>query len=275
MGKARPDLGEVQETLLVPLYGRARDATARRSILNDVRARELVNGIDYDFARFNRGLLLTTVLRTSVFDAWVRGFIGRYPTGTVVEIGTGLNTRFERTDNGQVRWFDLDLPDTIELRQRFFTRTDRQTMIAGSVLETDWFDTVNAGPGPHLFVAEGVFAYFTETQVHGVITNLAERFPGSLIAFDTYGAKIIGNMQRKALKAVNARMQWACDDPRRLADWGLHLVDSHTWASPLPEAAKTWPLHYRCGIPLLAKMIRDQRTYRLNLFRLADTERRL
>lgn len=270
MSKARPDLGEVQETLLVPLGGRARDATAHRSILNDVRARELVDGIDYNFARLNRGLMLTTVLRTSVFDAWVRGFIGRHPAGTVVEIGTGLNTRFERIDNGQVRWFDLDLPDTIELRQRFFTQTDRQTMIAGSVLDTDWLDTVNAGPGPHLFVAEGVFAYFTETQVHGVITNLAERFPGSLIAFDTYGAKIIDNVQRKALKAVDARMQWACDDPGRLADWGLHLVGSHTWASPLPEAAKTWPLHYRYGIPLLARMIRDQRTYRLNLFRLAD-----
>src|SRR5580693_1102998 len=118
VGKTRPDLGEVQETLLVPLYGRARDATARRSILNDVRARELVDGIDYDFARF------------------------------------------DRIDNGQVRWFDLDLPDTIELRQRFFTQTDRQTMIAGSVLDTDWFDTVNAGPGPHLFVAEAVFVYF-------------------------------------------------------------------------------------------------------------------
>ncbi|WP_407662874.1 class I SAM-dependent methyltransferase [Mycolicibacterium helvum] len=108
----------------------------------------------------------------------------------MVEIGTGLNTRFERTDNGQVRWFDLDLPDTIELRQGFFTQTDRQTMIAGSALDTDWFDTVNAGPSPHLFVAEAVFAYFTETQVHDIVTNLTERFPGSLIAFDTYGAKI-------------------------------------------------------------------------------------
>ncbi len=65
VGKAKPDLGEVQETLLVPLYGRARDAAARRSILNDVRARELVDGIDYDFARFDRELLLQTVLRTA------------------------------------------------------------------------------------------------------------------------------------------------------------------------------------------------------------------
>jgi len=224
--KSRPDLGEVQETLLVPLYGRARDATARRSILNDVRARELVDGIDYDFARFSGGLLLTTVLRTSVFDAWVRGFISRHPAGTVVEIGTGLNTRFERTDNGQVRWFDLDLPDTIELRQRFFTQTDRQTMIAGSVLDTDWFDTVNAGPGPHLFVAEGVFAYLTETQVHGAITNLANRFPGSLIAFDTYGSKII-DKQGKALK----RSTPGCNGPvTTLIGW---RTGGFTWSTAI------------------------------------------
>ncbi len=272
MSKLRPDLGEVQETLLVPLYARAHDAASRRPILDDRRARELVETIDYDFGRFRGSSLFGSVLRTAVFDGWVRRFLDEHPGGTVVEIGTGLNTRFDRVDNGRVRWFDLDLPDVIELRRRYFTDTARRTMLAGSVLDTDWFDTVNAGPGPHLFVAEAVFAYFTETQVHCVITNLAEPFPGSLIAFDTYGAKNIDNLHRKAFKAVNARMQWACDDPRRLADWGLHLVDSHTWANPQPEATKTWPLHYRYGIPLLARMIPDLRTYRLNLFRLADTQ---
>ncbi|WP_109562129.1 hypothetical protein [Mycolicibacter icosiumassiliensis] len=55
MTKVRPDLGEVQESLLIPLYGRACDAAKRRPMLGDVRARELVDTLDYDFSRFRGG----------------------------------------------------------------------------------------------------------------------------------------------------------------------------------------------------------------------------
>ena len=55
-----------------------------------------------------------------------------------MELGTGLNTRFERVDNGSVHWIDLDLPDTIALRRRFFSDTERRRMIAASLLDEDW-----------------------------------------------------------------------------------------------------------------------------------------
>lgn len=62
-------------------------------------------------------------------------FLATHHTGTVVEIGTGLNTRHERVDNGQAHWFDLDLHDVIELRRAFFVNTPRRTMIAASVTD--------------------------------------------------------------------------------------------------------------------------------------------
>lgn len=77
------------------------------------------------------------------------------PPGTVGEIGTGLNTRFERVDNGQVHWIDLDLPEVIALRRQFFTDSDRQRMIAGSVLDPAWTDTVRTSPGPVLHRRRG------------------------------------------------------------------------------------------------------------------------
>jgi O-methyltransferase involved in polyketide biosynthesis len=33
-------------------------------------------------------------------------------------------------DNGQVHWIDMDLPDSIELRRRFFVEPDRRLMLA-------------------------------------------------------------------------------------------------------------------------------------------------
>ena len=113
-------LGAVQETLFIPLAARARETRKRRPMLRDPKAVQMVESIDFDTAKYGRGTGgLVTLLRTATFDVWVRDFLSRNPDGTVVEIGTGLNTRFERVDNGAVHWIDLDLPDTIELRRQY------------------------------------------------------------------------------------------------------------------------------------------------------------
>ncbi|MET9966896.1 class I SAM-dependent methyltransferase [Streptomyces sp. NPDC006356] len=147
-----PELGEIQETLLIPLYARAMETHKRRGMVTDPRAVEMVDALDYDFARFDGATsLLGANLRTLLFDTWVRDFLARHPSGTVVEIGTGLNTRFERLDNGTVHWIDLDLPDVIELRRSFFEDTDRRRMLAASVTDPAWTDEVRRLPGLHFF----------------------------------------------------------------------------------------------------------------------------
>jgi O-methyltransferase involved in polyketide biosynthesis len=269
-----PELGEVQETLLIPLYARACDAASRRPVLGDQRARELVDAIDYDFTKFVGGSLSGSVSRTSIFDGWAAQFLREHPAGTVVELGTGLNTRFDRLDNGQVHWFDLDLPDVIALRRRFFSDSERSRMLAGSVLDTEWFDTVAASPPPYLFLSEAVFLYLSEDEVHRVLAQLATRFPGSLIAFDTAGKKMVDGQDRnRSLAQVSARLQWVCDNPRDIEGWGLELVDSRTFGSPQPEIAKTWPPQRRYGMRVLSLLVPPiVNTYKFNLFRAASPQ---
>lgn len=268
--KIAPELGHVQETLLIPLYARARDAARRHPVLHDERARELVDGIDYDFTRFGGPSLPGCVFRSAILDDWVRRFMTEHPAGTVVELGTGLNTRFDRLDNGSVRWFDLDLPDTIALRRRFFADRPRCTMLTGSVLDTDWFDTVATAPGPYLFVSEAVFVYLAEEQVRSVLSQLAQRFAGSLIAFDTAGEVMLRNQHRNgSMHAVAARMQWVCEDPCEIEQWGITLLQTRTSATPQREVATSWPARYRYGMSLLARMLPTVvNGYRFNLFRL-------
>lgn len=120
-------LGAVPETLLVPLYARAAESRRKRPILNDSKAIGMVESIDWDFQRFNqRWRVIACTLRSAMFDEWVKEFLRSHPQGTVVEIGCGLNTRFERLDNGRLHWFDLDLPEVVELRRKFFTDIRRR-----------------------------------------------------------------------------------------------------------------------------------------------------
>jgi O-methyltransferase involved in polyketide biosynthesis len=143
-------------------------------------------------------------------------------------------------------------------------------MLTGSVLDTDWFDTVAAAPGPYLFVCEAVFVYLPEEQVRSVLSQLAQRFAGSLIAFDTAGAVMLRNQHHNgSMHSVTARMQWVCEDPREIEQGGPKLLQTRTFATPQPEVAASWPVRYRYGMPLLARMLPAVvNAYRFNLFRL-------
>ncbi|MFI6642510.1 class I SAM-dependent methyltransferase [Streptomyces sp. NPDC050504] len=270
MTKEAVRLGTVQETLLIPLYGRALDAQARHSILKDTEALRMVEAIDYDFAKFRGPSLGGSVLRSAIFDGWVSRFLAEHPDGTVVELGAGLGTRSRRLDNGRARWFDLDLPDTVELRQRFLSDSERTTTLAASVLDTDWFETVAESGGPYFFVSEAVLLYFEEEQVRSVVQALADRFPGADLGFDTGGGSMMRNQERNPVfKAVDARMTWTCDDPKGLEGWGLRLRESRTFATPQPDVVRTWPRRHRYGMPLLARLIPPViNSYRMNLFTL-------
>jgi O-methyltransferase involved in polyketide biosynthesis len=264
-------LGEVQETMLIPLYARAIESRKKRSILYDRKAVEMVESIDWDFRRFGQGWrVFACALRSAMFDVWVADFLGRHPEGTVVEIGAGLNTRFERLDNGRVHWFDLDLPDAVELRRRFFADTERRTTLAGSVLDSNWIETVRRSRGPHFFVAEAVFVYLEERQVKAALTQIARDFPGAGIAFDTTSRKAIDRGNKDFVRRkMAARFAWACEDPRQIERWkiGLRLVESRT---PVDVPA---PLKPRLSVPMRTAFGAFRRlfpgvakAYQLNLF---------
>ncbi|WP_246398633.1 class I SAM-dependent methyltransferase [Mycobacterium vicinigordonae] len=261
------ELGEIQETLLIPLYGRALDAQNRRSVLGDRRAAEFVEAIDYDFAKFSGPSLAGSVLRASIFDGYVEAFLQQHPSATVVDVGCGLSTRFDRLDNGVVRWFDIDLEDTMALRHRFFEEHDRYTMITASIFGTDWYDVVRPEPDiPVLLLSEAVLLYFPESEVRAVLARLADAFRGCRIAFDTAGPVMMNNQDRNPVfKAVTARMQWTCADPAQLQTLGLRLRESRTFASPPPHVGRRWPAKYRYGLKLLG-WAPPVSTYKMNLF---------
>src|SRR3984885_680390 len=261
------ELGDVQRTLFFPLAARARETRKKRPLLRDPKAVEIVESVDFELAPIAPGpTALVVTLRTLIFDWWVRQFLAGHPGGTVVELGTGLNTRFERTDNGTAHWIDLDLPDTIELRRRFFADTERRQMLAASLLDEDWLPAAEPGPGPYFFVSDGVLAYLREEDVTGMLARIAGRFPGAMIAFDTVTRASTGQELKMAAKRDAAPWQWACDDPRSLERLGLRLIKSVPVTRPPAGLRAELPARYRYLLPL-GDPIFGKRGLSLNLFR--------
>ncbi|GAA2825237.1 class I SAM-dependent methyltransferase [Crossiella cryophila] len=271
MAQIQVQLGDVQETLLATLYARAVETGKKRGLLRDETAARMVARIDYDFTRFGRSpMLLGSVLRTLILDEWVREFIDAHPGGTVIEIGAGLNTRFERLDNGRVHWVDLDLPDAMALRRRFFTECDRRKLLGASVLAEDWPDAVRELPGPYFFVAEGVLLYFPPAQVRLALAGLSRHFPGAGLAFDTAGRWLVDNQDAPVFeKTVAASFRWGCDDPAEIAGWGLGLAhrESRTLLQLPKRLARSLPPQTRATLGVVRAALRSRaRGYQVSLF---------
>jgi O-methyltransferase involved in polyketide biosynthesis len=265
----RAELGAVQRTLFFPLLARAGETQSRRPLLRDPKAVELAEAIDFDTATYRSAMRTMVVLRTMILDEWVRQFIATNPAGTVVELGTGLNTRFERTDNGSVHWIDLDLPDTIELRRRFFADTERRQTLAASLLDEDWLSVVGELPGPYFFVSDGVLVYLREEEVTGALARIATKFPGSKLAFDTYPLASFKWEHQLAAKRDLPYWQWPCDDPSTLERLGLRLLESATSTRPPATIWATLPLRYRLLLSAARPLLRQGLT--LSLFESAGS----
>ena len=257
--------------MLVPLFARAAESKRNRPILIDPRAVEIAGAIDWDFTRFHqRKRVVGCVVRTVMFDEFVRNFLERHPGGTVVEIGAGLNTRFERLDNGRVHWFDLEMPAVAELRRQFFRDTERRTTLAGSIVGSDWIDAVRRAPAPYFFVAETVLIYLPEEDVRAALAQIAREFPGASIAFDTGSRRVIESGNKDFVRRkMAARFVWACADPRTIESWkiGLRLVEARGLGDIREPLWSRLPLFARASIRVLAALMPNAlRSYQLSLF---------
>lgn len=227
----------VSETLLIPLWARALEQDEPQPLVRDTLARVMVDRIDYDWRkiRLSRGDLVQMVVRLCAFDRFVRDFLARHPAALVVHLGCGLDARFQRLDNGQVRWLDLDLPAVMALRRELLPETDRNHYLACSAFDPEWMDELNHRDGePLLFVAEAVLPYFEQAQVQDLVVTLRRRFPGSELVTDTFTplAVRLDNLHLIFIRSA-ARLRWAVRDPRDLEAWspGIRLVESFCYFS--------------------------------------------
>jgi len=258
-----PTLSGVAETLLLPLYIRALESQRPDALLKDDKAVALVKQMNYDSSwmtkmRVDEEDKVGLVLRNREFDRFVQDFLTRNPEAVVVHIGCGLDARFERVDNGRVEWFDLDLPEVIELRRQFIGgEGTRYHLLAHSAFDSAWLDTVSAHrPRPFLFLAEGVLMYFDEAQVKSLVLALRERFPGAELVLDAFSPFLIRmNNLRISRTKIGARYHWGLKRGKDLEQWsdGITLLDEwFVFDRPEPRLAHAqWMRH----VPLLARVM--------------------
>ncbi len=253
----------VADTLFIPLYMRCLETKRPDGVINDPMSCELVEKIDYDFSKYKNSprSQLGVAVRIRRFDEAVSDFIESHDDPVVILVGAGLDTRFERVYNGKGMFYELDLPEVIELRRQLLPESENNCYMAGSMFETDWIDEIK-GKHPDasfIVVAEGVFMYFEEKQIRPLITEIAERLGAGELHFDVSSKWGVRQSHRhETVKKTNAAFQWGVEDDRELEAWSPNLRYMDT-TGYFHTAKKRWGIMgilARTFIPGLRKAFR-------------------
>ncbi len=231
-----PFEGTVQETMLGPLWARAKYSQLYPELLDDQKAIEIIENINYDFSKIQeylgewRGLGL--LARAKSFDIAVNEFIENYPFATIINIGAGMDTTFFRVDNNKIIWYDLDLPGAIKYRKKLLPESERNIYIPKSALDYSWFKDIKFEPEKGVFfIAGGFVYYFKETEISSLIIEMAKEFPGAEMIFDTTSklANKVINKRAKKAGENEVRVHFGVGNPTKVFPKWSSKIKVHDW----------------------------------------------
>jgi O-methyltransferase involved in polyketide biosynthesis len=236
--KEKVTLTKEQETLLIPLYSKAQD----NPLFDDKKAQQILNSVEYDFALLKtpEKTAVTLRIRAKQLDAYTRQFLASHPNALILHLGCGLDSRCERVAHPSAKWIDLDMPDVIALRKKFYPESESYRMIASSVTELSWMDQVHAEGRPVFVVLEGLLMYLHGSDVKALFLRLQEKFPGCEMVFDAFSKITVDRIQaHPSLQKTGATIHWGIDDPREIEGWGKGIHFKEEWFfSQEPEIDK-------------------------------------
>lgn len=178
------NLTGIPETMLWTLHNRASEARRSDTFLPDPDCVRIYESIAYAYERSFGKPDRSHPMRSRIYDDTVRPWMAAHLGATVVELGAGLETQFQRCDDGIVQWLCVDVPEATDVRSRLIPPCARCRDVPKSALDFGWLDEVNTARG--VFVtAQGLLEYFEQSDVQRLLTTIVERLPGVDVMFDT------------------------------------------------------------------------------------------
>ena len=227
----------VQETLVIPLYGRKVCTEIFPDLYKDDTAKKLMESVDYDFSLLEKQSkktmyrfgFLEVAMRQNDLKWEIEDYLKTHPKAAVVNLGCGLDDTGRKCDNGECKIYNLDFADVISMRDALLPAGEREENIACDLNDAAWFDKIDASGGA-VFFASGVFYYFLTEQVRELVRKMAEAFPGGKLVFDAANkkaGKLLRKTWLKVAKIKDVGAFFAVSDAKKdLSVWSENIAVS-------------------------------------------------
>ena len=208
-------MDNVNKTLYIPLYGKAY-VSRRGLILRDPKAEEIwtAEGFPLRGKSASKWLAYYMGMRAAVLDRWVQAQMDADPAAVVLHIGCGLDSRCQRVSGGNP-WYDVDFPEVIAERRRYYEETERYRMIGADVTDPGFLDGLPGGNA--IVIMEGVSMYLPPEALKQALDRVAAHFDRVHLLMDcytTFAAR--ASRYKNPINDVGVTEVYGMDDPNAL-----------------------------------------------------------
>ena len=205
--KEKIKLSGVPETMLQTVYARAKESGGRGAI-HDAKAEELIEKLDYDFFLADKDTAMRSgvIARTIVLDKLTKSWLAKHPGAVVINIACGLDTRCYRM-SGYAHWYNLDLPETMAVREKLLPESGSISQIAMSAMD-DWGGEIKEQNVPVLIVIEGLTMYLNAKDVQQIFAVISNRFEKAMVFAETMNPMIVRRFKEKSIEGSHAKFTW-------------------------------------------------------------------
>ena len=185
-------MNSVNKTLYIPLYGKA--YVSRRGLfLQDPKAEEIweAEGFPLKGKAASKWLAFYMGIRAAVFDGWVKEQLHTAEAAelaeetAVIHLGCGMDSRVLRVGAGGCKWYDVDFPQVVDERKRYFAESENYTMIGADVGDGSWLAAIPEGKRA-VVIMEGISMYLKREELQNLIAELCGHFEEVNLLMDCY-----------------------------------------------------------------------------------------
>lgn len=216
------NLKKEKETLFITLYAKALESRLPNSLLKDSKANLIVKQTHFDFSKFGIGEVeaRAIAIRALQFDKWTKDFIKRNNQSVIIQLGCGLDSRVVRLKPpSTVLWYDVDYPDVINLRKKYFGNKRNYKMLGKSVTSVSLFKSIPKNRHT-LIICEGLLMYLEKEDVKNLLHKVPEYFNhGEMICDSISALGIKMNKKNPAVKISGARFKWSIENPNEIINY--------------------------------------------------------
>ena len=233
MKKYKIQKDSVQETLIIPLYGRKQAMDMYPDLFDDTDCQILLDNIEYGFKKTNMikskiGAIMAAIRKYDMVSV-CNEYLKDHPKACVVNLGCGLDSVFCQVDNGTAKGYNLDFYDVIEMRNELLPLKNREINLAVDLMDFSWFKKINYRLEDGIvFIASGVFYYFKQEDVKRLLSAMADYFKGGKIAFDAtnyIGLKSMAKTWLEPSKMKNINVYFSIEDKEEIKNWNFGFLD--------------------------------------------------
>ena len=236
-------LSGVPETMLQTVYARAKESSGRGAI-HDAKAEEIIEKLDYDFSLADKDTAMHSgvIARTIVLDRMTKEWLASHPGAVVVDLACGLDTRCYRM-SGNAHWYNLDLPETMAVREKLLPESGTISQIAMSAME-DWGSEISEQNVQVLIVIEGLTMYLNAKDVQQIFAVISSRFSQATIFVETMNPMIVKRFKEKSIEGSHAKFTWGIKNGKALAELlpGFRFMEEHSLTEGMAVFAPIYKL---------------------------------